>query len=94
MSAAENGHGPECDAKCDGCLMLLYVTRAEKAEAEARKFLDKANALHPDQFKTGQAHLSPAFREIDYRLAFTTLAEMVNEFERALDVADPERSNR
>lgn len=82
----------EHDARtCDGCLMLTMMTRAEKAEAALTatwEALDKASALRPDDFKTGQDHLPPAFREVDFRAAFKAMVDVVNDIERASGYAD------
>lgn len=98
QSNAENdAHGDTCD----GCVVLRFVDRAETAEgrlAEVWDALDRANALHPDQFKTGQGHLSPAFREVNFRAAFEALVGIVNQIENASGYATrpipPEGSDR
>lgn len=62
----------------------------EAAEAvldRVRASIAKANALRPEDFKTGQDHLSLAFREINFRDAFTALAEILNQIES--DVSTP-----
>lgn len=41
----------------------------------------------PDQFKTGQEHLPPAFREVNWKSAFMALAAIVTEIDAALDAA-------
>ena len=71
---------------CAGCQILAALDRADQAEgrlAEVWDALDRANALHPDQFKVGQDHLPPAFREVNFRAAFETLIGIVNQIENA-----------
>lgn len=64
-----------------------------KAENDARltgvwAALDKANALSPNDFKTGQSHLSPAFREVNYREAFRAMLDILNRIEEVSGYAD------
>ena len=76
------GHG----TTCDGCLMHAFVGRAERAEARLAAtwdVLDRANALKPADFKTGQNHLPPAFREVDFQEAFRTVLDLLNHIEHA-----------
>jgi hypothetical protein len=76
------GHG----TNCVGCLMLAMVERAELAEAKLAAtwgVLDRANALNPADFKTGQSHLPPAFREVDFKEAFRTVLDLLNDIEQA-----------
>ncbi len=44
-----------------------------------RAALDTLDAMNPDDFRTGQAHLSPAFREINYVEALRFIAKTVND---------------
>ena len=76
------GHG----TTCDGCLMVAFVGRAERAEAALTAtwlVLDRANALNPADFKTGQGHLPPAFRDVNFRQAFQTAIDLLNDIEQA-----------
>ena len=40
----------------------------------------------PDQFRTGQPHLSPAFREVNWEAAFKAVVRLLNKIEDAVDV--------
>ena len=69
------------------------TTADQSSESDARLTsvwvaLDKANALSPNDFKTGQNHLSPAFREVNYREAFRAMLDIVNRIEEVSGYAD------
>jgi hypothetical protein len=64
----------------------LALTKIREAVAEAQEM----DRLGPDQFKTGQTHLSPAFREINYKSAFLALAKIFNKVEEAIVTLDKE----
>jgi hypothetical protein len=72
----------------------MHESTPEKESVEAARLravwaaLDKANALNPGSFKTGQGHLPPAFREVNFRAAFKALIDIVNEIEAASGYAD------
>lgn len=55
---------------CDEAERLAKVREVLALAAE----MDKAG---PDQFKTGQDHLTPAFREVNWEQAFKALAEFL-----------------
>lgn len=64
---------------------------AEEALERVWAVLDKVDAMNsagPDAFKTGQEHLSPAFREVDWLRAFMALAGLVTEIEQASGYRD------
>lgn len=55
---------------------LLAPERAEAARLKAA--LEELDALDPDDFKTGQSHLSPAFREVNFKEVVRTVIRIVN----------------
>jgi len=55
---------------------LLAPERAETARLRAA--LEEIDALDPDDYKTGQAHLSPAFREVNFKEVVQTVIRIVN----------------
>lgn len=57
---------------------------AAKVEAVVADYSARVEAMSPDNYRTGQDHLPPAFREIDFRAAFLALGELVNGFEASL----------
>lgn len=60
----------------------LAKIRAAVAEAQE---MDKRG---PDQFKTGQEHLTPAFRETNWKNAFLALALIFTQVEEAVAELD------
>lgn len=52
-----------------------------------RDHVAKAEAMSPADFKTGQDHLSPAFREVNFEAAFRKLIEIWNSLETDLTAA-------
>jgi len=63
---------------------LTEVVEKSGPIARVREVVAMANALDPDDFRTGQNHLPPAFRVIDYYKAFMTLAGLIELIERAV----------
>lgn len=59
------------------------MTEAEQL-ARVRELVAAANALDPADFKTGQNHLPPAFREINFRDAFMALAHIIEQIEKTV----------
>ncbi|HET7386876.1 MAG TPA: hypothetical protein VFJ19_09475 [Nocardioidaceae bacterium] len=60
----------------------------EDAEAEVQRLraaLNEIDRMDPDDFRTGQDHLLPAFREVNFRAAFERVVRIVN---RALHGTD------
>ena len=49
-----------------------------------RELVAAADALRPEDFKTGQNHLPPAFREINYRDAFSALAHIIEQIQETV----------
>lgn len=73
------------DAWCPAC---LDEAAEDALRARLEPLLAKANGMRPDHFRTGQDHLPPAFREIDFKAAFLALAEVFNEIEAAVTGSD------
>jgi len=63
---------------------LAEVVVGEGPIARVREVVAMANALDPDDFKTNQNHLPPAFRQIDYYTAFMALASLIELIEEAV----------
>lgn len=86
IAESDATHGPGCE----GCQILGALTRAEDAEAVVKKVREavaEAQAMDkrgPDQFKTGQEHLTPAFREVNWKQAFMALAKIMTKVEEAV----------
>ncbi len=55
---------------------LLADDRAELARLRAA--LEELDALDPNDFKVGQNHLNPAFREVDLREVLRAVQRIVN----------------
>lgn len=80
----------DCTCTCDHTAdrLLQWRKRAltlARTLQRVREALAKANAMQPDNYRTGQDHLPRAFREVDYQRAFLDLIPVVNEIEAALD---------
>jgi hypothetical protein len=52
--------------------------------ARVRELVAAADALRPEDFKTGQDHLPPAFRETNFHDAFMALAHIVEQIEEVV----------
>jgi hypothetical protein len=53
----------------------------ELMNSDGAKYLEalrEIDAMEPDDFKTGQGHVSPAFREVNFRDAFKHVVRIVN----------------
>lgn len=50
----------------------------EAETSRLRVALEEIDSLDPESFKTGQEHLGPAFRQVDFRSAFQAVARIVN----------------
>lgn len=57
--------------------------------AKVQEYIVQVNAMDPEAYKTGQDHLSPAFREVNFKDAFMDLAKIVNGIEAAVAPPDP-----
>jgi hypothetical protein len=49
-----------------------------------RELVAAADALRPEDFKTGQNHLPPAFREINFHDAFSALAHIIEQIQETV----------
>lgn len=63
-----------------GALIAAEIDRLRSSEGGCvyREALDELDRVQPDDFKAGQGHLSPAFREVDFRAAFGHVVNVVN----------------
>jgi hypothetical protein len=79
-------------ARCDGCTAPPAPKEPEASDAtklaKVRELVAAADALRPEDFKTGQNHLPPAFREINYRDAFMALAHLMEQIEEVVGEGD------
>ena len=75
-------------ARCDGCEAPPPPKEPEASDAaklqRVRELVAAADALRPEDFKTGQNHLPPAFREINYRDAFSWLAHIIEQIQETV----------
>lgn len=73
------GHGDhEYDPTCDGCLMLTWVTRAERAEAERDRLRKERDDIDEALRTTAQAHADLECENENLRAAITALADDLN----------------
>lgn len=69
------------DGSCWICRLDVMTKQRDVADREAtrlRAALDELDHLNPADFKRGQSHLTPAFREIDFREVFRRVCRIVN----------------
>lgn len=62
----------------------LEAAANQTAIETIREVIADANAMNPEDYKTGQDHLSPAFREVNFRDAFLATTQLLERIERAL----------
>lgn len=65
--------------------------RIRELEAENKKYkgaLDEIDRMNPDDFRTGQGHLSAAFREVNFQAAFAHVCRVVNRTLHGIDSAE------
>jgi hypothetical protein len=72
------------NALIDDIRAVLDAENITSPLGRVRELVAAADALSPDDFKTGQNHLPPAFREINYRDAFMALAHIMEQIEEAV----------
>ncbi len=66
------------ETSCGPHRVVERLTDPEPGVLGAVRALLEIDALEPDQFRTGQTHLTPAFREVNYREVVLHISKIVD----------------
>lgn len=69
------------EGRCLVCTVAVLSGEVEHWRSKATAYLsalEELDSLRPDDFRTGQGHLTPAFREVNFRDAFRAVCRIVN----------------